>query len=205
MEIPPTFYRVQAPDEEQRAMDILRHNLRRMGSYVREFQHAAMLMQFVNSNDELFKDNMLLGSAWRILGAKQSILAVYNYSMAAKGARTQLRIAKAVSALVDHSVLERATEEFKSQFPKLGELRQTVLHQGENLWNEERDRANRNRDHYVGPLGKVAPTNAIQSSLAGDVYHATFSGEVVTFEASMAKVQILDQLCIYFFSAFPDP
>jgi hypothetical protein len=132
------------------------------------------------------------GRTWRFIAAKQAIVAVYNFSMAAKGMRTQARQIPELASAV--SEIERIRESIKQEFPDLGDLRQTILHQGENFWNDERDRENRSRGPTSNQLGQFAGNVAISGCLAGNTYLATFSGRDVQFEITQTKVAALRDL-----------
>lgn len=175
-------------NDEQGAQRSLDHCLSAMDHYSSDFGWAVLLFEFV---DWQVKDSSAKAFAWQKLAAQQSIVAVYNYRMAAKGVRTQLRLCRTISAAVDHAVLEQSTQAFKAAFPHISELRQTVLHQGENLWNVERATVNSVRNI------------AVQSCLAGNSYLATFAGVEVRFEVSAAKAKLLKRICDDFFAAFP--
>lgn len=195
----PLLLGIEVPPEEKLAFHALRSNLGTLTTYVGSVHAAVALFDTAGDLTSRWE------SDWRRLAAHQAIVSVYNYSMARKGAHGLLRTCQSVKDVVDEPLLERNKEAFKGAFPKLAELRQTVLHQGENLWNEERRRENSFRSPEEGPNASfvMGAGNMVSSMLADNFYVASFAGAQVRFEVSSRKALELHALCAEFLSAFP--
>lgn len=187
----------ELPDGQQDAGRICQSNLDALASYVRDLRTAVEIFDYAfeqRGPPPFFMPNQDF-FPWLLVAARQGILSVYNYRMAFKGVRSQLRQSEALRLQAIGPDIERNKETFDRSFPNLAELRQTVLHDGELLWNQERDRENRNRKDYSGPLGEFAGNgSAIKSGIGDRTYTATFSGSVVEFEMSSLKVEQLEAL-----------
>ena len=188
--------------EEKPALRALQSNLFKLTAYVGSVHAAVALFETAGDLTSRWEDD------WKRLAAHQAIVSIYNYSMSRKGAHGLLRACPTVKDAVNEPLLERNKESFLEAFPKLKELRQTVLHQGENFWNEERRRENSFRSPEVGPNASfvMGAGNMISSTIADNFYCASFAGAQVRLEVSSRKAIELQALCAEFLSAFPpDP
>lgn len=172
--------------DELEAGRLLSTNARALRSYSDEYSSAVVLFQ---EGPGLHRD---YGQSWIMLSAKSAVVSVYNFSMALKGVRTQARRIRALSDAV--GVIERARETLKAEFPDLGELRQTVLHEGEKTWTAERSRENSARGPVrVGGFFSGGGAN-FSRCIENQSYVASFAGRPVKFEMSNEKAWALIHL-----------
>lgn len=192
--------------KEAEAVSSIQLNLEAMKSFSDEFAHAVSLFEYSGLQEARTGSNIF--TRFQFIAAKQAILALYNYRMAMDAAVALRRSCPAFTKKIDNSSLERAKERFRTEFPKLKELRQTLLHTAELSATPERLKTLSLREEVMvvsGPWGVNLGAGSVlgDCSLVMNQYVSAFHGETVMLEVSGAKARLLIDIARDFFGAFP--
>lgn len=175
-------------------------NLSHMKDYVADFNRALALSDHCR---RLSQTNFAaLSSDWVRIAMKQGVLDIYNFSKALDRSKKLIRQTRSWLH-VDNKLIERAHSDLRESFPSLRELRQTVMHQGENHGSEERYQENTmTGDFQGGGITVIGCTNTIIKSISDDTYYATFAGKVHSYDLTTHSALKLVDIANTFFDGF---
>ena len=141
---------------------------------------------------------------WQFTAARDAIVALYNFRDAIAGCQGNLRKIKEWKALTDTVALERASEEFKCEFPGIRQLRTTVVHAVELFDNEEQMTKNSAKPgkHWGAEVSANQKNVVISGNFTGPTYSAMHGGVTYEVDLTTDKIHALNKITADILGAF---